>query len=494
MKKNSFGRQLFVALFIIFVFLFSAETSNACSCAVSQAVNLAYQQTPNIVVLRVQSVEKYQEGEPNPNGSLSKQSKLIVEKVYKGNLKIGQELTFGQGVCCICIWGFSEEMIGQDYLFYLSEKPDKDGVWYGSVCSRSNSVKNASADLLYLEKIEKVRGKTRLSGILQQDIKSYVEGEDSDYKRLANKTVRVVGMGKNLKLKTDENGVFEIYELSAGKYRIIPEKIRGYTFWNEDGFRVIEIKDGSHTEANFIYEIDNSISGKFIDVAGKPLKNVCLNLVSVSGKKLPYNFKLDCTDENGRFKIDEIPTGTYVIIVNDDGKITAEEPFGTFYYPNTTKIENAAKITIGAGDFFSDFVITAPDSFETITISGVVSFEKGRIPTKENYEYVSVEFVADESENKLVNGKTDYNSRTIVDETGRFTIRILKGQKGKLFGEMMGFTGEYENCPKLDKLFREVKDESNSTVKTNSIEVEAVNEMNGVELKFPFPSCKKAKI
>lgn len=301
-------------------------------------------------------------------------------------------------------------------------------------------------------------------------------------------------MGKDTTVETDEDGVYEIYGLPAGKYKIIPEKVRGYKFWNESSFREVELKAGNHSEADFTFIIDNNISGKFLDSTGKPLKNVCLNLLSAIGKKLPFNYKVDCTDVKGNFQIEEIPAGTYVIVVNDDGKITAEEPFGTFYYPNTSRIEDAAKITIGAGDFFNDLVITAPTTAETITISGIVTFEKGTVPIKENYEYVSVYFVPDESDSKPVDGKRDNNSRAEVDENGRFTIRILKDQRGKLHAELMSYVGEYQNCPKLDNLLRSQGERFGITVKTNSVEVEAINEMSGVELSFPFPSCKKAKI
>ena len=492
MGKITSFRQILVILVITVGLMFSAETSKACSCIVSPTVNVAFQKTPNVVVLRVDSFEKYPEGTKDFTGSPIKQSKLVVEKVFKGNLKVGQVLTFEQGVCCICVWGFSEESIGQTYLFYLPARPDNNGVWKGSTCSRSGSIKDVAADLLYLEKIFKVRGKTRLSGLVKQHIQTTLEEEFSYNKPLPGKTLHLVGMGKDLKLKTDVNGVYEIYDLPAGKYKIMPEKIEGYKIWDKDGSLEVEIKANSHTEADFTYQINNGISGRFLDTTGKPLKNVCLKLISATENKLPENYSTDCTDASGNFLIGEIPVGTYFIVVNDDGEITAEEPFGTFYYPDALQIKDAAKITIGAGDFYNELVITAPETAEIVTVSGSVSFEKGRAPTKENYKYVSVLFVAEKSPINPRNEKKNNDSRVEVDENGDFTIRILKGQKGRLYAELLGFVGEYDNCPKLDNLLR--APEANMRARSSSIEIEAVNDINGVDFRFPFPSCKKTKI
>src|SRR6185369_5585806 len=112
---------------IIFVILIialpSLQTAKACSCAVNNTVDKDFLSIPNIVILKVQAVEKYPEGEKGYSYGGIKQSKLTVEKVFKGTFKIGQELTFAQGGGADCVWTFDESSIGQEYLFYLSAKP-----------------------------------------------------------------------------------------------------------------------------------------------------------------------------------------------------------------------------------------------------------------------------------------------------------------------------------------------------------------------------------
>ncbi|HEY0429512.1 MAG TPA: hypothetical protein VGC76_17160 [Pyrinomonadaceae bacterium] len=483
-------RQISVFCVLLFVYIAFAIPADACSCVRSGTVDTEFEETPNVVVLKLRSVEKYADGEKGYGYGGVKQSKLTVEKVFKGNLKVGQELTFAQGGGADCIWTFSEEAIGTEFLFYLGEKP-KNNLWTAGTCSRSNAAKYAAADLLYLEKLGKVKGQTRLSGALTQIFESAVKGEESDYKLLAGRKILVSGNGKNIELKTDENGVYEIYDLPAGKYKITPEKIAGYQFTDEkSGSFEVEIKAKNHTEQDFRFTIRNAVRGKLFDAGGKPLKDVCLHLLPARGEKAEYFYQGDCTDESGKFEFSEIPAGTYVIVVNDDGKITSDEPFGTFYYPSAARREDAAEITVSAGDFFENLIINAPQTAEVVVYSGVLLFENGKPANKENAEYASINFVADNEENKA-DGEVD--ARALTDEKGRFSIRILKGQKGRLFGSLMTYEEEYENCPKLQKLIRE-KGGSIVNIETPAVEIEAINDLSGIELKFPFPNCKKAKI
>lgn len=501
-------------LLTIFAVLVSAQTARACSCMVTDTVDKDFVKEPNIAVFKLQSVEKYAEGEKGYNVGGIKQSKLTVERVFKGNLKAGQVLTFAQGTGGDCIWAFDEESVGQEYLFYLGDKPlDRKSsermissttfgnsslaanVWAAYTCSRSGPVRYRAGDIKYLENVSKLRGKTRLSGMLTQYVAAAVEGEEAKYNLLSGYKITVKGNnGKNIELKTDKDGFYEIYDLPPGKYKIAPEKISGYRlFWGESADGVeIEVKAGSHTERNFTFSIDNRIRGRFFDAGGKPLKNVCLRLLPSRGNPRRGFYEADCTDENGAFEIEEIPAGTYVLVVNDDNEISADEPFGKFYYPRALKREDAAEITIGAGDYQDGLIITAPETAEIITISGVLLFEDGKVANKENAEYASIEFV-EESEEKKSEDERHVASRTQIDEKGRFTIRILKGHKGKLFGTLSTFIGAYEKCPKLDKLVR-ASGKRLLDAKTQVVEIEAVSDISGIVLKFPFPTCKRREI
>jgi len=55
---------------------------------------------------------------------------------------------------------------------------------------------------------------------------------------------------------------------------------------------------------------------------------------------------------------------------------------------------------------------------------------------------------------------------------------------------MYGYEGKYENCPQLDKIFRE---KNVSEVGTKPMPLEITIDLQDIKLTFPFPYCKKAK-
>ncbi len=76
---------------------------------------------------------------------------------------------FGQGNGLRCTWVFYEDAIGKEYLFYLDSPPEDGNLWYEYGLRRSHVLEKADDDLLYLNKMDKVRGRTRISGVLHHD-------------------------------------------------------------------------------------------------------------------------------------------------------------------------------------------------------------------------------------------------------------------------------------------------------------------------------------
>jgi len=64
--------------------------------------------------------------------------------------------------------------------------------------------------------------------------------------------------------------------------------------------------------------------------------------------------------------------------------------------------------------------------------------------------------------------------------------------KGRLYGAMYAYIGEFENCPKLEKAIKQTGND-NADLKTPALQVIAESDQYDIELKYPFPGCKKAK-
>jgi hypothetical protein len=489
---------LFVAVTLA-IALFNAPAARACSCAGKQTVLAEYEWANVVVVARVLSVEKLGEGDEYRS---VRSTRMIVETVFKGNLKVGDEMTFAQGGGADCIWTFEEKDIGTQYLFYLHAREKEQTYWLAGTCGRSRQVAYAADDLLYLENLEKVRGKTRLSGTFSFSQASATEDSEPVYRRLDGRKIRIIGEKKTYEAVTNADGVYEIYNLPAGTYILEPELADGWKISShysshspkamrsdkEDSakpakqeFRVV-IEAGKHTYSDFSYAVNNVVRGKIFDTAGNPMKSVCVRLVPAQGKVSRYFYKADCTEADGVFEMTEVPPGSYLIVINSEDKISSREPFRTFYYPNVFEREKAGVITLGAGDLREGLNIYVPKMEETITVEGVCLFSDNK-PASE----VWIKFKADKSTAGI-----DDEARTQSDANGHFSIKILKGLTGTLHSELYAYTGMLENCPKLDELIRK-SGRDRGTIKTNTVDIQAEKPLPNVRLQFAFPFCRKAK-
>jgi len=194
--------------------LLQTSTSFACTCAPTVSVLDEYERAQLVVIARVTSVQKKEQNQKETYGD-DVRSQLVVEKVYKGDIQAGQALVFAQGSGTDCTWSFWDDLVGERVLLYL-QTPRAGSDWRVSSCGRSTAVKNATEDLLYLDKMDQRRGKTRVSG-------RYVKGFYSGELTIAGKKIRIVGESQTYETTTDEHGVFEIYDLPPGDYRLEPE-------------------------------------------------------------------------------------------------------------------------------------------------------------------------------------------------------------------------------------------------------------------------------
>ncbi|HEX6046342.1 MAG TPA: prealbumin-like fold domain-containing protein [Pyrinomonadaceae bacterium] len=206
-------RTLIVAAAI----LLSPSLAFACSCGPTVTVLEEYNRVEAVMIVRVTGVEKAKGFGINNIRS----TKVVVEKVYKGDLRTGDEFSLPQGGGADCIWTFAASDVGTRYLFYLNSLKDSSRHWIASTCGRSGEIKYEREDLLYLDKMDQVRGKTRVSG-------KYSALGGAPGLEVANRKVRVVGQGKSYELTTDSDGVFEIYDLPPGDYRLEPEMPAGW--------------------------------------------------------------------------------------------------------------------------------------------------------------------------------------------------------------------------------------------------------------------------
>ena len=473
---------VFKCLGVIAILTLHAKIALACSCGPKPSVLDSFEWADVVVIVKLVSVEKV---DPKTDNHYYvddvRSATAVVEKVYKGNLKVRDEIVFGQGGGADCIWTFNEKLIGVDLLFYL-KPPDKGDIWYAGGCGRSRGVGGATEDLLYLNNLERRRGKTRVSGSL---------GEwNSDDFPVANKKIRLVGEKKTYETKTNEEGVYEIYDLPPGNYRLEPEMPKGWRIdrsWlryvkglteRQDSTRSVTfiLEDKRHASIDVSFEPDNGVEGRVVDANGNPMTKVCVYLWTPEQDKIfgPS----DCTDENGRFRIESVTANSYHLVVNRDGRPSSQEPFPQVFYPGVTDRAKAALITVANGETVKDIDVVIPRLLETVTIEGVLLYSDDK-PVADGY----VKFKATSPD---ING--DVSESTNKD--GHFKMRVVKGVKGVLSSDFYASIGRYIDCPKLDALIKE-SGEKFATIKTEPVTIEANQDIADVVMRFPFPACKR---
>ena len=468
----------------------SAEIASACPCPPIPTVLDAYEAADAVLIVRVLSVQNIQGVQPmGPTSQIP--ARLVtgdVERVYKGNVKVKEQFKFLQEVWCPS--SFYEIGVGTDILLYLKAPKEQNHSWNVSTCGRTKPVLQAAEDLLYLDNMNKLRGKTRVSGNYGAWVKQDIN--------IAHRRIRIVdASNKVVETFTDEKGVFEIYDLPPGKYRLEPEIPEG---WRIDRSSLkhhvsSEVSQDStkwarfvlnpqkHASVSFAFQPDNAVEGRIVGPDGKALANTCAYLrkpQEILGDIVAL-FRLGslasgCSDENGRFRIESITPGSYVLVLNVLGKPRSSEPFPRVFYPGTTELEKATPVAIGLGQTVKDVNVAVPFLLDTVTVAGVLRRSDGQPVPKQEVRFESI-------------GRPELDGLAITetDEHGRFSLKILKGLEGSVYGGMTVVAGTFTRCPELKPLnFRE---QDRVYVRSKDLKIETQQDMSNLVLRLHYPDC-----
>ncbi|HEX7334104.1 MAG TPA: carboxypeptidase-like regulatory domain-containing protein [Pyrinomonadaceae bacterium] len=475
---------LFSAVILVLLLL-NAPAVDACSCGNYPTPCQSYEGAHAVFIGVVQNVEtRMTKGRNGKEYGAGQVAHIQVEKAFKGTVQ--PEVIFRtEGSSCDPTY-----KEGQRWLLYAYHD-QKTRSWRIAACDRSTRIEGAADDLLYLQGLPKSASTTRLSG----ELKHYEDDPEKGFSRVKNVSgvkVTITGEGKSYEVYTDKDGVYEIYGLPPGKYTVEPEipvglKVRfpmnygALDFTDRKNVKLI-LEENSCASKSFVLSSNNRIAGRVIGADGQVLPRVCLRL-ALKGKSAASNWSIfDCTDKEGRYELTEIPPGEYLIVANDDGKISSNAPFPMAYFPGVFEKEKATVLTIAQSTNLEDYDIHIPSQESRKILQGVLQYSDGRPVADE-----SVEFKA----NKVKKG-FDGTAHTTTDDQGRFTLVVLEGLSGSLRGYMTTYKGEYVNCPKLDKLI-DAKGGYVCDIGTKPMPLEITRDMQDIKLTLPFPYCEKAK-
>jgi hypothetical protein len=220
---------------LVFIFLFSAVEVFGCMCDGQPSVSDEYNRATSVIIGKIKRFE---------NQNVGQKVTLQVVKSFKGSS--AKELIVKQPYSS-CGWTFRNSDKAKEYLFYLFQDTYKDYV-IGGFCSRVSEIKNAHDDLAWLNDLPKSLNRTRISGVVQLL---------DEYFPIAGINIKIVGNNKEYQTVTDKNGLYEIWDLPNGRYKIepqLPEKYQiGWTLNAGDTF-ISELPSQSNKYR--IYSVD----------------------------------------------------------------------------------------------------------------------------------------------------------------------------------------------------------------------------------------------
>jgi hypothetical protein len=313
-----------------------------------------YEQADVVITARLVSIEKTKE--PDSIHLNISSATMVVQKVFKGNVKVQDAISFAQGNGIDCLWTFDETMIGHEYLLYLNPPDKASDLWYLGQ-GRSSELSDAADDLLYLNNLDKVRGKTRVSGTLDDDFP------------VAGKNVRIIGKNKTFQTTTDEHGVYEVYGLPPGKYLIAPEMPYGWIIDRDDSlptvserpihsklYKAFALRPKRHAVIDFTFKIDNAVEGHVYDQKGRALADANIALMPVDDVGESSQF----TDKKGRFKFESVSAGRYNLMVYEDKPDSGRITRVSYYDPQKSKLLTTLTINLKQGESLRGLKIIVP--------------------------------------------------------------------------------------------------------------------------------------
>jgi hypothetical protein len=458
--------------------LVASNRSHACNCMDQSSVCEAAANAEAIFIGSVDKVEvlKSKEGDTPRDPFAGLIAHIRVEEVFKG--KIGDEIAIYPGMTS-CAHFYQ---VGEQWVFYASYDKENRTWSAGGMCGRSRQTKYAAGDLLYLRRLPDSAQQTRISGVIEY-LKSDLE-KGTISTPLSGVKLKIIGEQRTAEVHTDRNGIYEIYGLPPGEYLIKPEvrpgrietqAQEGNADDSEDESAIVELGEKSCVDLNFTFHLDaaTSVAGKVIRSDGHPQPNVLMGL-QPKGKRATQSWQFVHTNNNGDYRLENIPPGEYLIVANGNGDISSHTPFTKVYYPGVFKEEDAGIIKVTRGERLENYDISIPSQATTYKIQGVLLYAD-RSPVVKGY----VRFKAD----KVEEG-TAAEAHTQTDAQGGFSLNILQGLDGILLGFIYLDRDKYANCPALQSLT------PGSFLETESLRLKITADQQDIVLIVP---CEKNK-
>jgi hypothetical protein len=303
--------------------------------------------------------------------------------------------------------------LGRQYVIYA--RKTSDGRWTTSQCSGTKLVEEAAEDFDYIASIPAAEPTGRVYGRIEKTVVNPANPASPEVVPASNITVALTSASARLTTTTDSEGKLDVSVLPGdyGIAPIVPPAVRVY------GAPLrASVPARGCAPVYFSLTANGRIEGRVVRADGTPVSRTSVDVVPADlppGER-PDGFTTSpsgMTDENGRFSVEAILPGRYVVAVNARFGPRLSSPYPTTYFPGVAR-QNARVVEIGEGERKTGFTIVVTPLSE-VTVSGVVVFDGDGPVVEANVTAVLV----DHKGMIMGSGKTD--------NSGAFELRLLAG-------------------------------------------------------------------
>jgi hypothetical protein len=329
----------------------------------------------------------------------------------------------------------------------------KRNVLSASICSRTRPLAEAQDDIELLRAFISGKPQTRIFGVISQRQRLLGTYEyNIDYVGpMEGLTVRAEGEHGQFETRTDKEGRYRFKELAPGKYKVGVRLPEGYgPLFDFVGTQAeMELTSGvCGIEHDFDAQIDGRVSGRVFDADGRPVSDqVQVSIVTLDSADKNFALARSRSDytKQGRYEIDGLPPGRYVLGVSIADPPERRTPYPATYFPEGNNLKQAKIIELAEGQKLKDYDLHLPPPLELVTITGLVLRADGKPARGADIDIFDIG-----DPNYALSFGVDIKS----DAHGRFSIHALKGRRYLLHAfidkDYFAGTGIQSESPEID--------------------------------------------
>ena len=300
--------------------------------------------------------------------------------------------------------------IGEQYVIYLRRTPS--GRWTTSPCAGTKPLAKAAEDLDYIADLVTAPRDARVYGSVTRMVR-----DPSDPTRTGTKPapgVRIALTGAaGFTVTSDAKGEFDL-KVPPGEYSVAPAVSSMVKVYG--GPRRIALREYSCAPVRFSLIANGRVEGRVVHPDGTAVMDASVDLVP-AGEPFDPKSSLDLVpsrnvDKEGRFAIDGIMPGRYLLAINARFGPRAISPYKPTYL--VSRDGEPRVFELGEGERLTGFTVVVTPLTRT-TLAGHVAFADGRPAPDANVSAVPVDF------------RGSSVGFTKTNNTGDFELQVFAG-------------------------------------------------------------------